>query len=156
MNPYLRAVATTGLQAVVNGLWAGTGGLPPARRRVARAGAVAGAWGIGSIGGWTRGDEPSQPRIRMAGPDEPDGADRPLSEEDARRMRRRTAALAAGLVVTVAVSIGRRRLEKRWIGALERRGHPHPHRALGVRMGAVTFGATLPGSLWEAYENRGN
>jgi hypothetical protein len=40
-----------------------------------------------------------------------------------------------------------RQLEKRWLARLIRQGHPHPHRALGLRMAAVWAAASLPARL---------
>jgi hypothetical protein len=43
----------------------------------------------------------------------------------------------------VAVNVGRYRLRKRWLAKLTRDGHPHPTRALAVRMAAFEFAHQL-------------
>ncbi|MFI5496524.1 hypothetical protein [Actinoplanes sp. NPDC051859] len=60
----------------------------------------------------------------------------------------------AGVAIAVATMIAGRRLEKRWLAGLTRNGHTHPHRALGVRMGLISFAATLPSGLIRAHEAR--
>jgi hypothetical protein len=56
-------------------------------------------------------------------------------------------------VVSIGTTIGRRRLEKRWLARLEANGHEHPHRALAVRMGLLSAAVTLPGRLYAAHNS---
>jgi hypothetical protein len=60
----------------------------------------------------------------------------------------------ASIAVGLGMIVGRRQVEKRWLAALTRAGHPLPHRALGVRMGLLSFAGTLPGRLVKVHERR--
>ncbi|MDY7090940.1 MAG: hypothetical protein SYR96_38375, partial [Actinomycetota bacterium] len=57
--------------------------------------------------------------------------------------KRRAAMGAAVVALSVGAMVGRRRLEKRWLAGLTRSGHPHPTRALAVRIAAIEFAAQL-------------
>ncbi|MEV6494695.1 hypothetical protein AB0M20_39650, partial [Actinoplanes sp. NPDC051633] len=63
--------------------------------------------------------------------------------------KRRLAMTAGATLLGIGSMIGRRHLEKRWLAALQESGHPHPYRALGVRMGLVATALALPGALRE-------
>lgn len=102
--------------------------------------------GVASIRDWAFSDEPSaSPGEARAVPDEV--PPRPIS-------RARLAATGAAVAVSVATMVGGRKLQKRWLGALERDGHAHPHRALGVRMGLISFAGTLSQRLIRVHEAR--
>jgi hypothetical protein len=66
---------------------------------------------------------------------------------------RRRPVLVGAAVLTTAVAasagaaVASRQLERRWLARLTRHGHPHPHRALGVRMAALYAVMVVPGRL---------
>jgi hypothetical protein len=72
------------------------------------------------------------------------------SEADPPSRRRAVLAGAVGVGV-LAASVGStmavRRLERRWLARLTRLGHPHPHRALGLRMAGLYGAVVLPARL---------
>ncbi|MEV8508672.1 hypothetical protein AB0368_28125 [Actinoplanes sp. NPDC051475] len=160
MDTYVRAVGAAALQGLLTGVWVAAGELPPAKRRLSRAGAVVALSGMASVRDWAFPDEPSAiPAKTRAVTGEtravPDEAEM-LSDEVPPRpiSKARLAATGAAVAVSVATMVGGRRLEKRWLGALERDGHAHPHRALGVRMGLISFAATLSQRLIRVHEAR--
>jgi hypothetical protein len=65
--------------------------------------------------------------------------------------KRKAALGLAMLGLTVAAVVGRRSLEKRWLARLIRNGHPHPTRALAVRVGAVEFAGQLALQVADAH-----
>ncbi|BCJ54087.1 hypothetical protein Asp14428_55620 [Actinoplanes sp. NBRC 14428] len=179
MNSYARAVGAAALQGLLTGVWVAAGELPPAKRRLSRAGAVVTLSGIASIRDWAFPEEPARrPALTAApgveagpgakggsgagagpgantqagngvevedGAGEGQGEVRPVSKG-------RLIAGGVGVAVSVVTMIGARRLEKRWLASLTRAGHPHPHRALGVRMGLISFAAAAPRGLIRAYD----
>ncbi|MGW4948176.1 hypothetical protein ACWEOZ_42040 [Actinoplanes sp. NPDC004185] len=48
---------------------------------------------------------------------------------------------------SVGAAVAGRRLERRWLARLVRRGHPHPHRALGLRMAGLYAVIVVPSRL---------
>ena len=70
------------------------------------------------------------------------------------RYRRNPVLTSAALVYSLAMIVGSRRLERRWLAGLVRDGHPHPHRALAIRMGLLTMAGSLPSGLVDAREAR--
>jgi hypothetical protein len=136
-STYPRAVLAAALQGLLTGAWVAAGELPTARRRLARAGSVLSLSAVASIGD-------------RAEPEEPAAEPRRPREIDARTL----AVTAASIGISVGLIVGRRRLEQRWLGALTRAGHPYPYRALGLRMGLLSFAGTLPGKLVEVHEGR--
>jgi hypothetical protein len=158
-SSYLRAAGSATLQGLLTGAWVAAGGLPPAKRRLARAGAVATLSALALIGerddngerltraALSRWSETTPTPASASADDEGQGPPQPIPV-------RRLAVTAAGAGVSVGMIVGRRRLEKRWLAALTRDGHPHPHRALALRMGVLSFAGTLPGRLIRAYEAR--
>jgi hypothetical protein len=138
-STYPRAVLTAALQGLLTGAWVAAGELPTRGRRLVRAGSVLSLSAAASIG--DRGD-PGEP--------EPTAEQYAAWDVD----RRKLAVTAVSLGVSVGLMAGRRRLEKRWLAALARDGHPHPYRALALRMGLLSFAGTLPGRLVEVYEAR--
>jgi hypothetical protein len=80
--------------------------------------------------------------------------DTPVVVPGARRTTAQAAAAVAVLggvaAASVGVALAGRRLERRWLARLIRQGHPHPHRALGLRMAAVWAAASLPARLLTA------
>jgi hypothetical protein len=169
---YSRAVGQAALQAVVNSAWIAAGGLPPARRRLARFGTVAA--GIAAYSNLpdvrrsiqeARADIASL-RAQAESTAPPDAAaasdDRTATPTDAaaspsRRAgtpvdrplalsqadKRRLAAVGAMLAFTMAVNFGRRRLQKRGLAHLIQDGNAYPHRALAVRIAPVAFAVEL-------------
>ncbi len=80
--------------------------------------------------------------------------DTPVVVPGARRTTAQAAAAVAVLggvaAASVGVALAGRRLERRWLARLIRQGHPHPHRALGLRMAALWAAASLPARLLTA------
>ena len=163
-RPYLRALADTGLDVASAGAWVAAGELSPARRRLARGAlaaiAVAGAIpevraGRSAVAGTA---EPAVPGTRSGLPFVDVGIELPaaeLSEEEAAEGRRRAVlagAVGVGVVITaVVVSVGvaaaSREVERRWLARLTRHGHPHPHRALAVRVAGLHAVLAVPSRL---------
>ena len=137
-SSYPRAFVDAALQGLVTGAWVAAAELPAGRRRLVRAGSVIGGSALASIG--DRGSDEKEP-----------AAERPTAADFDKR---KLAATAAAIAVSVGVAVGRRQLEKRWLGALTRAGHPHPHRALALRMGLLSFAGTLPARLVKVHEGR--
>ncbi len=135
MNVYLRAVGSAALQGLATGLFAAGAARPRAQRRTARAVTVTGLSVAASLGRWAIDRERPTPPGRL-----PD--------------RRQVAALGVGLGITTASILVRRRLERRWLAGLRARGHPHPYRVLGFRMGLLGFAGALPARLAQAYLHR--
>lgn len=147
---YSRVVTVAAMQAVSSSAWIAARELPPARRRLARAGIIAvGAAGYAAMPDNRRtirelrseveslrdkdeeaGDEPE------SRPDEPEAPESPFD-------KRRAIATAGALGLTIAVTLGRRRLQKRWLARLVRDGHAHPNRALALRMAPMMFAAEI-------------
>ncbi|GAB7045494.1 hypothetical protein [Catenuloplanes indicus] len=157
---YLRALAEAGFDVASVGAWIAAGALPPARRRLARGALVAATVavaipGVRAIRADVHGAaEPVIPGARSGLPFVDAGIRVPAGEpsgEKASARRRVVLAGAAGLATAVAVSAGAamavRRLERRWLERLTRQGHPHPHRALGVRMAALYSVVVVPSRL---------
>ncbi|AGZ46071.1 hypothetical protein [Actinoplanes friuliensis] len=127
---YVRAFGTAALQGLLTGVWVAAGELPTVKRRLVRVGAVGTLSALASIG------------------------DKAEDTEESRRPKRHGAVTVAMVAVSVGVVVGRRQIEKRWLASLERSGNPHPRRALAVRLGALSFAATLPGQLIEVCDAR--
>ncbi|MFI5932888.1 hypothetical protein [Actinoplanes sp. NPDC051494] len=121
----VREVGSAALQGLLTGLWVAAGELPTARRRLARTGATLGLSAVGSIRDWAFADEGKKPERQ---------------DIDGRRKLVVTGVVTA---VGIGVMVGRKQVENRWLARLERDGHAYPHRALGVRMGALSFAGTL-------------
>ncbi len=159
-RPYLRALAETGLDVASVGAWIAAAELPPARRRLAR-GALAAVTTAAAIPGVRAGRravaEPATPGAGSGLPFVDVGIRLPAGEpSDGDTSPRRRAVLAgavgaAVLTTAVAASVGAaaagRQLERRWLARLVRHGHPHPHRALGVRVAALYAVMVVPGRL---------
>jgi hypothetical protein len=138
---YPRAVGVAALQAVLSGVWIAAGELTPARRRLTRVGAVA------VMGAVTLAVSPPSDLARSSVV-VLDAQPRLLSEvapapAEPTLDKRRIAATAGLLGVAVAVNVGRYQFRKRWLAKLTRDGHPHPTRALAVRMAAFEFAHQL-------------
>ncbi len=144
VTSYLRAVGSAALQGLATGLFVAAAALPMAQRRTARGITVVGLSAAASLGDWAI-DRRAGDRTRSAPPGR-----LPEPEELRRPSRRQLAALGAGLGVTAASILVRRRLERRWLAALHAQGHPHPYRVLGVRMGLLSFAGALPARLTQA------
>lgn len=146
---YPRAVAKAALQAAFSGVWIAAAELSPAKRRLARLGTVAAAAAI------TYAASPKEPGpadeivladrpFAVTDPPPAAGEDEEAAAEPAFEVDKRTAIAAAGVLgLSAAMIVGRRRLEKRWLAGLTSGGHPHPTRALAVRMAAVEFAGYL-------------
>ena len=134
-HSYTRAVASAALQAAVSGAWIAARELSPAKRRLARFGTVAAVAAIGYV----------------VSSESPEAGEKP---EAADFDRRQAAALGLGVVAGTAGIVGRRQLEKRWLARLTRDGHPHPTRALAVRMTAAHFALHLALKLADLHKDR--
>ena len=161
-RPYLRVLAETALDVASVGAWIAAAELPPARRRLAR-GALATVTAAVAIPGLRAARAaadatgPATPSTGSGLPFVDAGIKLPVDEpSDADTSPRRRAVLVgavgvAALTTAVAVSVGGaaagRQLERRWLARLTRHGHPHPHRALAVRMAALYAVMVVPGRV---------
>ncbi|SFF30551.1 hypothetical protein SAMN05421541_108312 [Actinoplanes philippinensis] len=149
---YQRAVAVAAMQAALSIAWIAARELPPAKRRLARFGTAAAVTTIG----WVTSPKEPEPDETEAEPETRElvVGDRPFlvsepqpvsgGDEPAVPFDKRKAVVGAALLgLTVAAVVGRRKLEKRWLARLTRNGHPHPTRALAVRVGALEFAGQL-------------
>jgi hypothetical protein len=179
---YVSAVSSSVLQGLFAAGWYAAGSLPPGERRVLRAGAAAMAgFAVVPI---LRQQKPAveergqEPAVKKAEPGmvvsrDPEVAARMEAEmrpivrtedwkpalrdafgEVTAKCRRNPVLTSAALVYSLAMIVGSRRLERRWLAGLVRDGHPHPHRALAIRMGLLTMVGSLPSSLVDAREAR--
>ncbi len=161
-RPYVRALADSGFDVASVGAWVAAAELSPARRRLARgalaavtvAVAIPGVRAARSAAADTA--EPVAPGARSGLPFVDAGIRLPADElSEAGTPTRRRAVLVAGVLTTaVAVSVGAaaagRQLERRWLARLARNGHPHPHRALAVRMAGLYAVMVVPSRLFTA------
>jgi hypothetical protein len=131
------------LQGLLTGVWVAAGELPVARRRAVRAGSVLVLSAVASLVDRGEADEPTHGDDSAAGRDGP-------REVDVRKL----AVTAGAIGASVGLVVGRRRFETRWLDRLTRDGHPHPQRALAVRLGLFSFAGTLPARLIKVYEQR--
>ncbi|WP_433790664.1 hypothetical protein [Actinoplanes sp. CA-252034] len=158
---YQRAVAIAAMQAALSTAWIAARELPPAKRRLARFGT---AVAVTTIGWVTSPKEPEPDEFESNGsaPQEIVVGDRPFpvsepqpvsgDDEPATPFDKRKAVVGAALLgLTVATVVGRRQLEKRWLARLTRNGHPHPTRALAVRIGTLEFAGQLALQVAEAH-----
>jgi hypothetical protein len=155
-RPYLRVLGETSLDVVSVGVWIAAAELPPLRRRLARAGltALTAATAIPAFRA-ARSTTASVPESATFIGDLPfvdAGIRLPTDEEADRGGSRRRTVLVAALLTTVAagsvgVAVASHRLERRWLARLVRRGHPHPHRGLALRMAGLTAATLLPTRL---------
>jgi hypothetical protein len=132
------AVGSAASQGFMTGVWIAAGELSPAKRRAVRFATGAAFATLGFLG-------PERPEKRPGNEEE-------HTEEGAEPQpvdRRRLAVSAAVGVLSLGALVGRHRLEKLWLARLQRNGHPHPYRALGVRMGLVAAAIALPSRLQE-------
>ncbi|MGK5684780.1 hypothetical protein [Actinoplanes sp. URMC 104] len=129
---YSRAVTMAALQAVSSSIWIAARELSPAKRRLARAGTVA----VMSAIGYVATPDEDKPGAKKKEEATTEAGESPA---DFTLDKRKAMAGAALLGLSLATMAGRRRLEKRWLGRLTRDGHPHPTRALAVRMAGVEF-----------------
>lgn len=151
---YAAAVATTAIQSALTGAWVAAAELRPGRRRLARAGVAAAVVAHGFA--TTRSAAtPAAACSPASGPgstaaarsEPPSDADEPTAADPAGAGVPGAAVLAAGVSMSVALLVGSKRLQKRWLDRLGRGGHPHPHRGLALRLAALTFVGSLPGEI---------
>jgi hypothetical protein len=149
---YQRAIAVAALQAALSSAWIAARELSPARRRLARFGTVAVVAAVGYV---TAPKEPeTEPgEIVVAADPFPVSDPQPVEgDEPEFTFDKRKAAVGIALLgLSAAALVGRRRLEKRWLARLTRNGHPHPTRALALRMAAVEFTGQLALQVAEAH-----
>ena len=146
-SSYSRAVTVAAMQAVFNSAWIAARELSPAKRRLARVGVIAiGAAGYAAATPDTRQairDVREEVESLRDKESSPDNAEEPPATPEFPLDKRRAVAIVGALGLTIAVTLGRRRLEKRWLARLARDGHAHPTRALALRMAPVAFAAEL-------------
>jgi hypothetical protein len=173
MNIFVRTASTAVTQGVLTGIWVGAGGMSPGRRRLVRAGVVAGLAAAAFVA-----TDPSSAPLPGRGTDPRRSPDEGWLDEaadlreavlhtepglrgnaareqlaDARAAadlkvedeppvdKRQLIVTGTAFAIAAGAILGRRLIERRWLARLERKGHPRPYRALGVRMGALS-GAT--------------
>ncbi|MFC3381009.1 hypothetical protein [Couchioplanes azureus] len=144
MNSYGQATGSAALQGLMTGVWVAAGELSPAKRRLARLGTVVAVAGAGAVRERVFPDPAPAPALPEA-----DDTGEPEVISKAKLI-----GIGAGVAVSVAAMVAGRRLEKRWLAALTRDGHAHPYRALAVRLGLISFGATLAPNLIRVREAR--
>lgn len=130
------------------GAWIAAGGLSPARRRLARAGAIALVAGAAELDQRRRSTDEGQP-----GPSPVKANETPTQPGWRRKLG---LVMLLGTTLEVGGFIARRRLETRMIERLQRRGHVNPHAALGRRWAAVCFAILLPLQLSGRYLDLGH
>jgi hypothetical protein len=140
---YLRVIGSTALQGVFTGAWVAAGELPAGKRRAVRTGISVATAAVG----WLTTPEDERPDVtKLTDPD---------TEPDPDRPERSMAVALAAIGLGIGIFIGGRKLEKRWLAGLQASGHPHPYRALGLRIGLLTAAGTLPAQLLEAKRKAG-
>lgn len=142
-----RVIGNLVLQALVSGLWVAAGELPAGKRRLARAATVVTGTSIGVL--ITPPQERPVTWTREGGVEWLPGVDKDLDK--APEPEGSNAAALVAMAVAAGVYVGGRVLERRWLESLRRAGHPHPHRALGVRMGLVSVAGSLGARAVTAY-----
>lgn len=160
-SSYSRAVTVAAMQAVFNSAWIAARELSPAKRRLARVGVIAiGTAGYAAATPDTRRAirevraEVESLRDKQEDPESSrDKAEEPPATPEFPVDKRRAVAIVGALGLSLAVTLGRRRLEKRWLAGLARDGHAHPTRALALRMAPVVFAAELAIQLVEMHTN---
>lgn len=132
-------VAESTAHAALTGAWTAAGELPAAKRRLARSAVIATV----ALVAVTTGDRPEARDVPPAPAEGPGDAatGAPTGPPPGRLVT------TAALGLSAAVYLGSRRLEKRWLAGLVRSGHPHPHRALGVRLAALSLMTSLAARL---------
>jgi hypothetical protein len=148
---YLGVVSSAAAEGLLTGVWVVAGELPPARRRLARAGTVVAV----SAAGWaTSPGHSTVTRERSVTWSDDRGL--VVRDADGTEIPGRRGMVAAGVSAALAVgmTVGRRQVERRWLARLERRGHAHPYRALAVRMAVFTTAVTLSKGLIDSYRTR--
>jgi hypothetical protein len=176
LRSYAGPVAAAAAEAALNGAWVAAGELPMPKRRLARVGltaAVAALTGASTFLGMPSDERPeaaagdnefSEPDAsddrddpdatdRDDADDQPDEPDDPTEAESSPfRPLLDTTAGRIAIGISVGIMLSSSFLRKRWLAGLSRSGHPHPHRALALRVAAVSFAAALPARLIEARE----
>ncbi|MCA2218668.1 hypothetical protein [Jidongwangia harbinensis] len=150
---YAGAFSAAAIHAVSTGTWVAAGALSPGKRRALRAGVLLADMAIAATQlARERKSAPAEPRLLetpillkdVTAPEPGKPADRTLSQKTA----------VVSMVLSGGLAIGGRQLQKRWLARLTRAGHPHPHRALGIRMGLLSVALALPSDLLEVAEAR--
>lgn len=147
LRAYTRAVGVATLQAAATGAWIAAGELPTTRRRLARAGLATAIAAQGIL----EGSAGSGTAARRAPAERDPSPASPLAGTATGKPGHRFAVVAL-VSLSVALTVGSRRLQRQWLARLARGGHPHPHRALGARLAALSFVGTLPAELLRAHE----
>ncbi|WP_229071004.1 hypothetical protein [Actinoplanes sp. DH11] len=143
---YPRAVATAALQAALSSTWIVARELSPAKRRLARAGTVAAVLTAGYLTAPSTEESDAEAEVDLVVGANPFPAAEGAVRDDAPQVPfdKRKALIGAGVVaLSVAAIAGRRQLEKRWLARLTQNGHPHPTRALAVRIAGLEFAVQL-------------
>lgn len=144
---HFRAIGSVALQAVISGAWVAAGELPAAKRRLARAATMVSGTSVSLL------IAPPQDRLvtwtREGGFEWMPGVDKDVDKVP--QPARSNAAALVAMTVAAGIYVGGRVLEKRWLESLRRAGHPHPHRALGLRMGLLSVAGSLGARAVTAY-----
>jgi len=155
---YLRVTRTAAVNGVFTAVWVAAGELPTGKRRLVRTASTAIAIAVG----WAALPPQERPftwnrdnGFAMAKVAEP--AAEKHAEDEARETRpeiemspgRRIALASAMLAFSAGVTLGGRKLEKRWLAGLQRAGHPYPYRALAWRMAMLNAAGTVSANLLE-------
>jgi hypothetical protein len=144
-----RVIGTRAFQGLTTAAWVASGELPAGKRRAVRAGVTVAA----TVVGWATIPKKERPftwtrQNGFAAVERPESED--AEKPDVPPLTARDVAVTVGLVAAgIGVSVGGRKLEKRWLAGLQRAGHPHPYRALAWRMGLVSAVGTAPLKLLE-------
>lgn len=149
---YKRAIAVAAMQAALSSAWIAARELSPVRRRLARLGTVAAVAAAGYVTA-PKKPEPEPEELVVAAHPFPVSDPQPVAgDEPEFTFDKRKAAVGIALLgLSAAAIVGRRKLENRWLARLTRNGHPHPTRALAVRMAAVEFAGQFALQVAEAH-----
>jgi hypothetical protein len=134
-----RFLAGSTARAALTGVWTATAELPAAKRRAVRAGLL----GTAVLMTAAAGDRPRAGADGIVPPAPPQDPSRTTTEPTPAAPAVRAATAAAGIGLSIAFYAGGKRLENLWLARLARNGHAHPHRALGVRMAALSLLTSL-------------
>ena len=134
-----RFLAGSTARAALTGVWTATAELPVAKRRAVRAG----LFGTAALMATATGDRPRAGADGIVTPAPLPDPNRTTTEATPAEPPLRAGAAAAGIGLSIAVYAGGKWLENLWLARLARNGHAHPHRALGVRMAALSLLTSL-------------
>ena len=152
-----QVVARAAADALHTAAHTAAGELSTGRRRLVRVGAAAGYLAFVSVGGVAATTGRARgPALADRPDDAPTTAHKLVDGVSAGHsigfLLARRFVLVVGL--GVGVPIARHELGRRWLDRLRRAGHPRPHAALALRLGAVVFALDLVGHVAMTSERR--